>query len=94
MKTKNLSAAHRGLSSEATDMPRRTAVSISGRTSVIASIVIFIICYAFGIATYGVLPGMAIGWLPSAVVAWLSAHAIYDLSQVTLRALSAFKKTS
>lgn len=48
----------------------------AGRLGVLAIVLVFVACYLYGIATYGVVLGVGLGWLPSAVIAWLAALVI------------------
>lgn len=58
---------------------------MGGRLGAVAAVLAFIACYVDGIARYGVLPGLAIGWLPSGVIAWLTAHVVAALGTGLLR---------
>lgn len=46
---------------------------LAGRAGVIAGVLVFIATYIYGIAAYGVLLGIALGWLASGAIAWLTA---------------------
>lgn len=94
MKTKDFLTGHRGVRLKTVNEPYHAVISISGRVSVIASFFVFVGCYLFGIIHYGIVPGVAIGWLPSGLIAWLCAHAVFDLTQIVLRILPSFKRTS
>ena len=91
MKIKNLTG-HEGLRLKAENVPHTTTTRISGRLSVVTAFFVFLVCYLSGIIHYGVVSGIAIGWLPSVLVAWLCAHAIFDLTQLVLRVLPPLKQ--
>jgi hypothetical protein len=53
---------------------------IAGRIGVIAAVLVFVGTYVFGISKYGVVLGVALGWLPCGVAAWLAAIAVASVS--------------
>ena len=53
---------------------------IAGRAGVIAALVAFIAAYLYGISTFGIIPGIALGWLPCGIIAWLTAIVVATLS--------------
>ncbi|MES2537701.1 MAG: hypothetical protein V4632_17715 [Pseudomonadota bacterium] len=52
----------------------------TGRIAIISALLVFIGCYALGIAVFGFLIGIILGWLPAALVAWLAIRSITYLS--------------
>ncbi|RJG07069.1 hypothetical protein D3870_14640 [Noviherbaspirillum cavernae] len=58
---------------------------IAGRTGTIAAVLAFIACYAYGIATHGVVLTVAFGWLPAAMAAWATAVALAGATAAVLR---------
>jgi hypothetical protein len=53
---------------------------LAGRIGVIAAVLVFVGTYVFGISTYGVVLGVALGWLPCGGIAWLAAIAVASAS--------------
>jgi hypothetical protein len=45
-----------------------------------AAVITFIACYVFGIAKFGLLAGIGLGWLPASFLAWLAITCIAPLS--------------
>jgi hypothetical protein len=58
---------------------------MGGRLGAVAAVLAFIVCYLDGIAKYGLLLGIGIGWLPSGIIAWLTTHAVAALGTGLLR---------
>jgi hypothetical protein len=52
----------------------RTIRLFGGRIVAIFALLLFASCYIYGIVTYGLFIGIAIGWLPSAIAAWAVAY--------------------
>ncbi len=46
------------------------------RLGVCVVLSVFVSCYLYGITTYGLVWGIALGWLPSAFITWLAASGI------------------
>jgi hypothetical protein len=55
------------------------------RLGATAAVLVFISCYIYGIAKFGFLFGVGVGWLPSGIIAWLSVFAITAFSTILLR---------
>jgi hypothetical protein len=53
---------------------------LAGRLGVIAAVLVFVGTYTFGISKYGVVLGIALGWLPCGVAAWLAAITVASVS--------------
>jgi hypothetical protein len=88
MKINPFASYHSGLPLKTSQDRQQGAIrTMSGRIAVVTALALFSICYALGIVHFGVLAGMAIGWLPSGVIAWLSAHLTFQLAQFILPAL-------
>ncbi len=60
---------------------------LAGRIAIVASVIVFIAGYAYGIAEYGVLLGIAFGWLPCGIAAWLTANVVSRAGHHAIRHL-------
>lgn len=58
---------------------------IGGRIGAVAAILAFIACYIFGVARYGFMLGMGLGWFPAAIIAWVAAQLVASASTALLR---------
>lgn len=56
-----------------------------GRIGAVAAVLAFISCYVYGVAKYGLLLGIGLGWLPAGTVAWLAALLVAPLATALLR---------
>jgi hypothetical protein len=65
---------------------------MAGRLAAVAAVLAFISCYVYGIAKFGVVLGIAIGWLPSGIIAWLAALVVAPLTTALLRDLALARK--
>lgn len=65
----------------ASPLPRLNA----RRIGAVIAIVVFLGCYGYGLAAYGLLAAIGIGWLPSAALAWIAGRAGSHLAEWIFR---------
>ncbi len=71
------SASSCALSSMTAGINLRNLAHVAARRFGVCVILsIFVSCYLYGITTYGLVLGIALGWLPSAFITWLAASGI------------------
>jgi hypothetical protein len=58
---------------------------MGGRLGAGAAVIGFITCYVYGIAKYGLLLGIGLGWLPAGLVAWVAALIVAPLGTMLLQ---------
>ena len=58
---------------------------IGGRVGAAAAVLAFIACYIYGIAKYGILLGIGLGWLPAGFIAWMAARLVAPIATVLLQ---------
>ncbi|WP_334186729.1 hypothetical protein [Noviherbaspirillum sp.] len=49
---------------------------LAGRIAIVTAAIVFIAGYVYGIAEYGLLLGVAFGWLPCGIAAWFTANIV------------------